>query len=139
MVGHKWPRYTSLMVFVLLSFLLVCTGCGKKEEKGGQERVFNVRAVTVEKRSLRPFVEAVGTLKANEEVVVSSEIDGILKRITVTEGSKVSRGALIAEVSETDYRLEVKRAEASLRQTEASLLTPSSNMSVRMPSIRNNS
>ncbi len=96
-------------------------GLRKKGREWGQKRVFNVRAVTVEKRSLRPFVEAVGTLKANEEVVVSSEIDGILKRITVTEGSKVSRGALIAKVSETDYRLEVKRAEASLRQTEASL------------------
>ncbi|MEI7637615.1 MAG: efflux RND transporter periplasmic adaptor subunit [Syntrophus sp. (in: bacteria)] len=125
MVGHRGSRYSGkysgLMVVFILSFLLVYTGCGKKEEKGVQERTFNVRAVTVEKRALRPFVEAVGTLKANEEVIVSSEIDGILKRITVTEGSKVSRGALIAEVNETDYRLEVKRAEASLRQTEASL------------------
>jgi membrane fusion protein (multidrug efflux system) len=101
--------------------MIIFAGCGKKEEKGAQERIFNVRAVTVEKRALRPFVEAVGSLKANEEVVVSSEIDGILKRITVTEGSKVSRGSLIAEVNETDYRLEVKRAEASLRQAEASL------------------
>jgi len=121
MVGHRCSRYSGLMFVFMLSFLLIYTGCGKKEEKGAQERIFNVRAVTVEKRALRPFVEAVGTLKANEEVIVSSEIDGILKRITVTEGSKVSRGALIAEVNETDYRLEVKRAEASLRQTEASL------------------
>jgi len=125
MVGHRWSRhsgrYSGLMFVFMLSFLLIFIGCGKKEEKGVQERIFNVRAVTVEKRALRPFVEAVGTLKANEEVIVSSEIDGILKRITVTEGSKVSRGALIAEVNETDYRLEVKRAEASLRQTEASL------------------
>ncbi|MFA6413576.1 MAG: efflux RND transporter periplasmic adaptor subunit, partial [Syntrophales bacterium] len=121
MLGRRWSRYSGLMVVFIISCILVYTGCGKKEEKGVQERIFNVRAVTVEKRALRPFVEAVGSLKANEEVIVSSEIDGILKRITVTEGSKVSRGALIAEVNETDYRLEVKRAEASLRQTEASL------------------
>ncbi len=125
MVGHRGSRclrrYTGLMVVFILSFLIVFTGCGKKEDKGVKERIFNVRAITVEKRALRPFVEAVGTLKANEEVVVSSEIDGILKRITVTEGSKVSRGMLIAEVNETDYRLEVKRAEAALRQTDASM------------------
>jgi len=86
-----------------------------------KERVFNVRAATVQKQALRPFVEAVGTLKANEEVIVSSEIDGIIRRITVAEGSRVGRGTLIAEINDTDYRLEVKRAEAALRQAQASL------------------
>ncbi len=121
MGGDNWWRFSRLLITFLAVLLLFFTGCGKKEDKGPKERIFNVRAIAVEKRALRPFVEAIGTLKANEEVIVSSEIDGILKRITVTEGSKVGRGMLIAEVNETDYRLEVKRAEAALRQTEASL------------------
>jgi len=114
-------RFARLLIVFLVTLPLVLSGCGKKEDKGPKERIFNVRAVTVEKWVLRPYVEAVGTLKANDEVVVSSEIDGILKRITVAEGAKVGRGMLIAEINETDYRLEVKRAEAALRQTEASL------------------
>ena len=61
MVGHRksyyYGGYSGLMVVFILSFLIVYTGCGKKEEKGVQERTFNVRAVTVEKRALRPFVE----------------------------------------------------------------------------------
>jgi len=117
----NWRNFSKLVMAILVVLPLLFSGCGKKDDGGPKERIFNVRAVTVEKRALRPFVEAVGTLKANEEVIVSSEIDGILKRITVTEGSKVGKGMLIAEVNETDYRLEVKRAEAALRQTEASL------------------
>lgn len=107
-------------VFFILSTLIVA-GCGKKDEKAAPEKEVNIRVVTVEKKPLRPFVEAVGTLKANEEVIVSSEIDGILKRITVVEGTKVSRGALIAEINPTDYVLAVKQAEAARRQVQATL------------------
>ncbi|MDI9569848.1 MAG: efflux RND transporter periplasmic adaptor subunit [Pseudomonadota bacterium] len=120
MAPSPWRNY-GLSIMMVASLLTVFGGCGKKDDKAAGERIFNVRAVTVEKRALRPFVEAVGTLKANEEVIVSSELDGILKRITVTEGSQTTRGAMIAEINETDYRLEVKRAEAALRQTQASL------------------
>jgi RND family efflux transporter MFP subunit len=63
----------------------------------------------------------VGTLKPFEEVIVSSEIEGILKRITIVEGSQVSKGTLIAEINETDYTLAAKAAEAALRQAKATL------------------
>jgi membrane fusion protein (multidrug efflux system) len=105
------------LVFVILTF----TGCFKKEEKAVKEKVVNVRAALVEKRSLRPFIESVGTLKPDEEVVVSSEIDGILRELKVQEGSVVSKGMLLAQINDTDYRLELSRAEAALRQVNASL------------------
>jgi len=76
---------------------------------------------TAEKRSLQPFVESVGTLKAYEEVIVSSEVDGILKSIRVQEGSPVTQGQLIAEIKEIDYRLDTERAAVALKQAEASL------------------
>lgn len=105
------------LVFVILTF----TGCFKKEEKAVKEKVVNVRAALVEKRSLKPFIESVGTLKPDEEVVVSSEIDGILRELKVQEGSVVSKGMLLARLNDTDYRLELSRAEAALRQVNASL------------------
>ncbi len=110
------------LVFVVLTF----TGCFKKEEKAAGEKVVNVRTALVEKRSLKPFIESVGTLKPDEEVVVSSQIDGILKELHVQEGSMVSKGMLLARIDDTDYRLELNRAEAAMRQMEASL----SNMKV---------
>jgi membrane fusion protein (multidrug efflux system) len=66
-------------------------------------------------------VSTIGTLKPFEEVIVSSEVDGIAKNIRVNEGTPVSKGMLIAEINETDYRLEARRAEAVLKQMEASL------------------
>jgi membrane fusion protein (multidrug efflux system) len=107
--------------------VLVCVavsagiGCQKQEQKAVKERVVNVRAWTSETRSLRPFVESIGTLNPYETVNVSSELDGILKAIHVDEGSPVTAGQVIAEIKETDYRLAVEQAAAVWKQTAAAL------------------
>jgi membrane fusion protein (multidrug efflux system) len=119
--GHRYKAVTILLSLALLCAALTVTGCFKKEEKAVKEKVVNVRVMVVEKRSLKPFVESVGTLKPDEEVNVSSENDGILKVLKVQEGSIVSKGMLLAQINDTDYRLELSRAEAALRQMNASL------------------
>jgi membrane fusion protein (multidrug efflux system) len=112
----------SLIIFLLLlSGIFMSSGCGKNEAKVPEEKVMNVKIWTVEQKSLRPYVEAIGTLKPFEEVIISSEVDGIVINVKVSEGSPVAKGMTLVEINETDYRLEVRRAEASSRQTEASL------------------
>jgi RND family efflux transporter MFP subunit len=115
-------RAGALIAAILLcAALFVNLGCKKQEQKAQKEKAVNVRVWTAESRSLRPFVESVGTLKPYDEVVVSSELDGILKTIHVDEGSPVTSGQVIAEIKETDYRLAVEQAAAVLKQTEAAL------------------
>lgn len=104
-------------VCCLLSF----SGCKKKETKAPAEKVINVQVQPAEKRSLKPFVEAIGTLNPYEEVIISAEVDGILKDVKVDEGSVVSRGQVLALIDDIDYNLDVKRADAALRQAEATL------------------
>jgi membrane fusion protein (multidrug efflux system) len=109
------------MAILLCAAVIAEVGCQKQEQQVPKEVVVNIRVWTAEKRSLQPFVESVGTLKAYEEVIVSSEVDGILKSIRVQEGSAVTQGQLIAEIKETDYRLDTERAAVALKQAEASL------------------
>jgi membrane fusion protein (multidrug efflux system) len=110
-----------VMAILLCTAMIAEVGCQKQEQQKQKEVIVNVRVWTAEKRSLQPFVESVGTLKAYEEVIVSSELDGILKSIRVEEGSPVTEGQLIAEIKDTDYRLDRERAAAALKQAEASL------------------
>lgn len=114
-----------LFVFFFLLFSVYCllffSACKKKEVKATPERLINVQVQSAEKKSLRPFIETIGTLNPYEEVIISTEVDGILKDVKVDEGSVVSKGKLIATVDDADYNLEVKRAEAALRQAEANL------------------
>jgi membrane fusion protein (multidrug efflux system) len=83
--------------------------------------MINVTVTQVQKKAVRPFIEATGSLSAFQEVVVSAEIDGIVKMVNAEEGSSVAKGKQIALIDDTDYTLDLKRAEAALRQAEASL------------------
>jgi RND family efflux transporter MFP subunit len=105
---------------IILSALLL-GGCGQKEAKVADERAINVQVKTIETKSLRPFIETIGSLKAFEQVVVSSEIEGILKTANVEEGTFVSRGSLLATIEDRDYASELRRVEAALRQADATL------------------
>jgi membrane fusion protein (multidrug efflux system) len=110
-----------VLIWVAAALVLVSAGC-KKKEPPPAERVINVQGQTVERKSLKPFVEAIGSLKAFEEVIASSQVEGLLTRVYVEEGTPVTKGKVLAAVDDTDYRLEVRRADAALKQTEATLV-----------------
>ncbi len=119
-------KQRSLLIATCCLLSIVCCllslwGCKKKEAKLTTEKAINVQVQPAEKKSLRPFIETIGTLNPYEEVIVSAEVDGMLKIIRVDEGTVVSRGTVLATIDDTDYSLEVKKAEAALRQAEAGL------------------
>jgi membrane fusion protein (multidrug efflux system) len=106
-----------LMIALISTPLVSC----KKEKKVEKENLVNVRVLPAEKKQIRPYIETTGTLNADEEVTVSSEVDGIVRKIRVDEGSSVDRGTLLVEINEIDYMLEWKRSDAALRQAQANL------------------
>ncbi len=115
------PLYILIISLLLPVCLLFLMGCTKSESKAPPEKTINVFTQPAEKKSLRPFVETIGTLNPNEEVIVSSEVDGILRNVMVDEGTEVAKGKTLAVIDDIDYSLEVQRAEAALKQTEATL------------------
>ncbi len=112
-------NFTKIVLLTASILIVMAPACKKKETKKTEERSVNVRVQSVEEKALRPFVETIGTLNPNEEVIVSAEVDGILKDVRVDEGTVVSKGMLLSVIDDTDYSLEVKRAEAALRQAQA--------------------
>jgi len=117
--GYRVAQLLSLILILVMAnlMLVACT----KEKKEQPERAVNVRIATVEKKKIQPYLETTGTLKADEEVTVSSEVDGIVRQIKVNEGSPVNKGTLLVEINEIDYMLDWKRSESALKQVEANL------------------
>jgi HlyD family secretion protein len=67
-------------------------------------------------------IAAPGRVEAvSEEVRVSSELSGRLKRVNVEEGDRVKRGDVLAELENSDYRARVASAEATLALRESEL------------------
>jgi membrane fusion protein (multidrug efflux system) len=119
-VRHNLKGFMNRGIWLILLPLIALSPACKKAEMNKQgERVVNIRVQPAEKRALKPFVETIGSLTPYEEVMVSAELEGVLRKVTVDEGSPVSKGMALALIDDTDYRLEVRRAEAVLKQAEA--------------------
>lgn len=111
-----------LLFLILITMLLIMplVSC-KKEKKAVKEDLVNVNVSTAVTKKVQPYIETTGTLKADEEVSVSSEVDGIVKSIKVDEGYAVTPGTLLAQINDIDYVLDERRADAALKQAQANL------------------
>jgi membrane fusion protein (multidrug efflux system) len=74
-------------------------------------------------RSVSYTVTAIGSLKAPEHVTLSPKKAGIIDKILVKEGDRVKKGQVLIQLDDVDARLQVERAEARLKEVEASVET----------------
>jgi RND family efflux transporter MFP subunit len=93
----------------------------QKSEAAAAPAPIDVTQAAAITRNLQRSVEVVGSLAADEEVVVSAQAAGELAALNVDFGSYVSRGQIIAVIDQRDAQLKVEQAEAALKQTLARL------------------
>ncbi len=94
-------------------------GAGAPEKE--KEKALAVHVKTVEARNLRRAVESVGSLFANDEVVVSSEVDGKCERVLVDVGDRVTKGQTLVEIAPVEFKLAADQQEALLEEARAKL------------------
>ncbi len=101
--------------------LFALFACSDGGSRAANERRVNVQTASAELKEYRPYLSATGTLNPFEEALVSSEIDGIIRMVKADEGSPVAKGAVLAQIDDIDYSLDMKRSEAALNQAVATL------------------
>jgi membrane fusion protein (multidrug efflux system) len=60
-------------------------------------------------------VHAVGTLEANESIIVRPEIAGMVTNVLFTEGQAVGKGMVLIELDDSEIRAQVAQAESELK------------------------
>ena len=108
------------VIIMIIAVILFFPACAKKE-KPQAEKVINVKLGEVVKKKVKPYIETVGTLKPFDSTLISPEVDGIIKNVYFDEGKFVKKGDLLAEIIDTDFKLDLQRADAGLKQAQASL------------------
>jgi membrane fusion protein (multidrug efflux system) len=83
------------------------------------ERVVVVEAKPVAIDTVIEDLRAVGTLRPNEAVIVSSEIAGRIHRIRFAEGDEVAAGDVLVELDAAILRAELAKAQSDLTLAEA--------------------
>lgn len=123
---------TNLLVITVISAGLLTSACSKNQrspEATAEAKAaastsvppVDVTTAVAISRGLQRGVEVVGSMVADEEVVISAQAPGELSQLNVDFGSFVARGQVIAQIDSRDARLKVEQAEATLKQTMARL------------------
>jgi membrane fusion protein (multidrug efflux system) len=86
---------------------------------GPAEKASPVEVAAVAIDTVLHTIRAVGTLRANEAVVISPEIAGRIARLPFSEGEKVAAGAALVELDAEILRAELDKAQSDLALAEA--------------------
>ncbi len=86
--------------------------------KGGAVPATNVEGIIVKPQSFANNLSVSGSVEANEQVDLRSEIPGLITRIYFDEGTYVNKGALLVKIN--DRELQAQLAQALTKQKLAS-------------------
>ena len=75
--------------------------------------------ITASKQSVPTYIEAVGSLKANESLILRPEITGRIDKIAFTEGNLVKKDTALVHFDASMYRAQVNESKARVALSEA--------------------
>jgi RND family efflux transporter MFP subunit len=109
-----------------LAASLLFSSCGNTRKvtaagSASDDKAMTVTTATVESREVHRTVEAVGSLFAYDEVMVSPEVDGRAEKVLVDVGDHVTKGQVLVQILPIEYELAVSQAQAQLDQARAKL------------------
>jgi RND family efflux transporter MFP subunit len=119
----------TLWIGALILFLVFVSSCSRRQAGDDAQasntkqadQAVEVEASRAEERKIDRSVELVGTLTADERLVVSSEAEGRIAEMKVDLGSLVRQGDVIATIDSRDFELRLADAQAALQQVRARL------------------
>ena len=95
--------------------------------KDGKGKVMTVSGIVLKTQTFDNNLSLSGSIEANEQVEIRSEISGIVEGIYFKEGSNVSKGQLLFKVNDVELRAQLQQAKtkqglASENERRAKLL-----------------
>ncbi|MFQ3338316.1 MAG: membrane fusion protein (multidrug efflux system), partial [Colwellia sp.] len=91
------------------------------QEKSKFKRVVAVKMVPVVLAEFIESVEAVGTARANEQVIITSKYSDLVDEIYFDDGQNVKKGALLVKLNNQEELAKVNELTANLSESKAHL------------------
>jgi RND family efflux transporter MFP subunit len=89
-----------------------CADSRAEQAEGTQQPAKSIKAESVRQESVRRTLDVVGTLAAESQVTVSSEVEGVVRRVLADLGDRVKTGQPLVELDreKLQYNLDQQRA-----------------------------
>jgi len=120
----------SIILLLLTAALATLSGCGRTGTADGRTATtgneaepppIQVTVARAESRNVPAFIQATGSLVADEASNVAPKVAGKISNVSVNVGQFISQGSEIARIDDRDARLELASAEASVKQAIAAV------------------
>lgn len=97
------------------------------KDKAGKPKAMRLSGIVVQPQTFDNNLSLSGSIEANEQVEIRSEVSGIVESINFQEGSNVSKGQLLFKVNDSELRAQLSQANtkeslASENERRAKLL-----------------
>jgi membrane fusion protein, multidrug efflux system len=105
-------HYNFRVFFPLLLILLSILSCKNDSDNKNQKTNMNpvgVNIFVIQPREIENTIFSNGTLLANEEVEIRSEVAGRIRTINFTEGNQVNKGDLLVKIIDDELQAQLKR------------------------------
>jgi membrane fusion protein (multidrug efflux system) len=121
--GRGPVRYAAAAPLAAALLLAIggCDGAAEANKTAADKDGVPVKVMRVERIELRREVEAVGTLAAKDQAVVSAEVGGRVARLAADMGDHVREGAPLVFLDGEKLKYRVEEQQAALDQTRARL------------------
>lgn len=98
-----------------ITFRIISNNSKNEDSKGknGKSKVMTVSGIVVNTQTFDNNLSLSGSIEANEQVEIRSEISGIVEGIFFKEGSNVSKGQLLFKVNDVELRAQLAQAKTT--------------------------
>lgn len=83
-----------------------------------REKLMNVKISQVEKGRFQHFIQVQGTVESDNNVLIAPQSSGVVKKIHVNAGNKVTKGQLLAELDGSILESSIAEVENGLKLAE---------------------
>lgn len=110
-----------ILLFALAALVAYLSWPEKSVEKKRHQRIVSVKTATVTQDEFKDVIEALGDVRANEQVLITSQYAKLVEEVTFSDGQIVKKGDILVLFDNQEERARVKELEANLAESVAQL------------------
>ncbi len=118
-VSRRLPLLLLVTMLVVLAVYLQWPKTKITQEKN--QRVVSVKTVVIALADFKDAVEAIGTSRANEQVLITSKYSDLVDDISFQDGDTVKKGDILVRLNSQEEAAKVKELQANLAESVAQL------------------
>ncbi len=125
MAKGNWKRFSIIAIILIVVAAASVAALKVFNEKGSNHKY---RTVKVERGEISSAVTATGTINPVVNVLVGSQVSGMIKALYADFNSRVKEGDVIAQIDPAIFQAQVEQGKANLLNAQASLMNARANL-----------